>query len=195
MRKSENKRKTNETTINVALNIDGKGKYKIDTPIKFLNHMLELFSKHGGFDLKVKASGDIDVDQHHLVEDVGIVLGESFRDALGNKKGINRSGYFVMPMDESMAIVAIDIGGRPYLKFDAEFSDKIVGDLKTELVQDFFLGFVNKLEANVHVTLPYGRTDHHRTEAIFKGFAKALCMACSKNPKVKGSIPSTKGKI
>ena len=195
MRKSENKRKTKETSVEISLDIDGKGKYKIDTPIKFLNHMLELFSKHGAFDLGIKAKGDVEVDQHHLVEDIGIALGESFKEGLGEKKGINRSGYFVMPMDESLAIVAIDIGGRPYLRFDAEFSDKIVGDLKTELVQDLFQGFANKLEANIHVRLPYGRTDHHRMEAIFKCFAKALAMACSTNPKVKGSIPSTKGKI
>jgi imidazoleglycerol-phosphate dehydratase len=195
MRKSKLERKTKETQIKVDLKIDGKGKSKIDTGIKFLNHMLELFSKHGLFDLVVKAKGDLDVDQHHTVEDIGIALGQAFDKALGKRKGISRAGYFVMPMDESLAIVAIDIGGRPYLKFDAEFKDRLVGDLETEMVEEFFQAFVNNLKSNVHVRLPYGKTTHHRTEAIFKAFARALSMACSTEKRAKGQIPSTKGKI
>lgn len=193
MRKASIKRKTKETEIKIDLIIEGKGKSNNKTTIKFLDHMLDLLAKHGLFDLKVKANS-IDQDQHHLVEDIGIVLGQAFNKALGNKKGINRAGYFVMPMDESLAIVAIDIGGRPYLKFDAEFKDKVVGGLETELVQDFFQSFCNNLQCNMHITLPYGRTTHHRIEAIFKSFARALAMACEIG-KVKGNIPSSKGKI
>ncbi|MBW2980636.1 imidazoleglycerol-phosphate dehydratase HisB [Candidatus Woesearchaeota archaeon] len=195
MRKSKIERKTKETAIKIELNVDGKGKSKIDTGIKFLNHMLELFAKHGLFDLSVKAKGDLEIDQHHTVEDIGIAIGQAFDKALAKRKGIARAGYFVMPMDESLAIVAIDIGGRPFLKFDAEFKDKIVGDLKTELIEEFFQAFANNLKVNLHVRLPYGKTTHHRTEAIFKGFARALSMACSTEKRAKGQIPSTKGKI
>ncbi|MFH1642082.1 MAG: imidazoleglycerol-phosphate dehydratase HisB [Nanoarchaeota archaeon] len=195
MRKSIIKRKTMETSINITLNLDGKGKYSIDTPINFLNHMLELFTRFGGFDLKIKASGDLEVDQHHLVEDIGIALGQAFKKALGTKRGIARSGYFVMPMDESLAIFAIDVSGRPYLKYDVVFRDKVVGDLNSELIQDFFQGFTNNLGVTIHILLPYGRTDHHRCEAVFKAFGKALEMATSKNTKMQNKIPSTKGKI
>lgn len=195
MRKSKIERKTKETQIKIELNIDGKGKSKIATGVKFLDHMLELFSKHGLFDLSLKAKGDLEIDQHHTIEDIGIALGQAFDKALGKRGGINRAGYFVMPMDESLAIVAIDIGGRPYSKFDAEFKDSIVGDLKTDMIEEFFQAFANNLKANIHVRLPYGKTTHHRAEAIFKGFARALAMACSTDKRLKGTIPSTKGKI
>lgn len=193
MRKSIVERKTKETDIILELNIDGSGVSKIKTGINFLDHMLELFSKHGLFDLNLTAKGDLKVDQHHTVEDVGIALGDAFKKALGDKKGINRAGYFVMPMDESLAIFSIDIGGRPYLKFDVEFKNLKIGDLDSELVHDFFEGFANNIGANVHAILQYGRTDHHRCEAVFKSFGRSLAMACSKNPRAKGSIPSTKG--
>ncbi len=195
MRKSKLERKTKETSIKIDLNIDGKGKSKIETGVKFLNHMLELFAKHGLFDLSLNVKGDLEIDQHHTVEDIGIALGSAFDKALGNRKGINRAGYFVMPMDESLAIVAVDIGGRSFLKFDAEFKDKMAGDLDTELIEDFFKGFADNLKANIHVRLPYGRTTHHRMESVFKAFARALSMSCSTNPRAKGQIPSTKGKI
>ncbi|MFH2027798.1 MAG: imidazoleglycerol-phosphate dehydratase HisB [Nanoarchaeota archaeon] len=195
MRKAIIKRKTNETNVNINLNIDGKGKYKIDTPINFLNHMLDLFAKFGGFDLTIKASGDLEVDQHHLVEDIGIALGMAFKKALGTKKGIMRAGYFVMPMDESLAIFAIDVSGRPYLKYDVSFKDKKVGDLMSELIEDFFQGFANNLGVTLHVLLPYGRSDHHRAEAVFKAFGKSLDMATALSPKTPNKIPSTKGKI
>ena len=194
-RKSDIKRKTNETDIDISLNLDGKGEYNIDTQIKFLNHMLELFAKFGGFDLTVKAKGDLEVDQHHLIEDIGIVLGQAFKKALGAKKGIQRSGYFVMPMDESLAIFAIDVSGRPYLKYDVAFKDKLIGDLNAELVQDFFQGFVNNLSVTIHILLPYGRTDHHRCEAVFKAFGKAMDMATALSQKIPDKIPSTKGRI
>lgn len=191
-RKANIIRKTKETRIKVMLNIDGKGLFDIETGIDFLNHMLEVFTRHGLFDLKLKAES-LDNDQHHLVEDIGITLGDAFKKALGDMKGITRAGYFVMPMDESLAILAIDICGRPYLRFDAEFKEKFVGNLKTELVQEFFQGFVNNLQASLHIRLSYGRTDHHKIEAIFKGFGKALAIACSTNPKAKETFPSTKG--
>ncbi|HLC96766.1 MAG TPA: imidazoleglycerol-phosphate dehydratase HisB [Candidatus Nanoarchaeia archaeon] len=195
MRNATVTRKTKETKVNLTLNIDGSGKYSIKTPIKFLNHMLELFAKFGGFDLKVSASGDIDVDQHHLVEDIGITLGQAFRKALGSKKGIQRSGYFVQPMDESLAIFALDVSGRPFLKFNVEFQDKVIGDLKAELVEEFFQGFTNNLGVAIHILLPYGRTDHHRAEAVFKAFGKALDMATAISPKFPDKLPSTKGKL
>ncbi len=193
MRKAIVERKTKETDIIIELNIDGSGKSKISTGIKFLDHMLNLFAKHGSFDLTLKAKGDLEVDQHHTVEDVGITLGDAFKKALLDKKGINRAGYFVMPMDESLAIFSIDIGGRPYLRFDVEFKNLRIGDLDSELVHDFFQGFANNIGANIHAILQYGRTDHHRCEAVFKAFGRALAMACSANPRAKGSIPSTKG--
>jgi len=194
-RKSTINRKTKETNISVKINLDGTGKSKIDTKIKFLDHMLELFAKHGLFDLEVNAKGDLKVDQHHTVEDVGITLGHAVKKALGNMLGIERAGYFVMPMDESMAIIALDISGRPYLKFDAEFKSEIVGSLQTELVEDFFKGFVDNLRATLHIKLPYGRTDHHRIEAIFKAFGRSLGIAVSLNPKARFTLPSTKGLI
>jgi len=189
------KRKTNETNIQLKLNIDGKGKYKVDTPIGFFNHMLETFTKQGLFDIELKAEGDIKVDQHHTIEDIGIVLGEAFKKALGDKKGINRAGYFVYPMDEALAVVAVDISGRPFIKFDAEFKRRFCGDFDTDLLEDFFQAFVFNLGGNVQVKMPYGRSDHHKIEAIFKAFAKAMKMACSKDKRMLEDIPSTKGRI
>lgn len=194
-RKSSIKRKTKETDVSVSLNIDGGGNSKIKTPIKFLNHMLEVFARFGGFDLRVDAKGDIEVDQHHLIEDIGIVLGQAFKKALGAKKGIKRTGYVVVPMDESLAIFAIDVSGRAYLKYNVEFKDKLIGDLKAELVEDFFQGFVNNLGITIHILLPYGRTDHHKCEAVFKAFGRALDMATGLSPKSPNKIPSTKGRI
>ncbi len=195
MRTAIIKRHTKETQIDLELNVDGSGHSNITTTIKFLDHMLELFTKHGAFDLTINAKGDTEVDQHHLVEDVGIALGQAFKEALGDKKGINRAGYFVMPMDESLAITAIDISGRPFLKFDVPFRELLIGDLKSELVQDFFEGFSNNLACNLHLNLPYGRTDHHRCEATFKSFARAVRMACSLDKVMIDQIPSTKGLI
>jgi imidazoleglycerol-phosphate dehydratase len=195
MRTSKISRHTKETQIDLELSVDGSGQSKISTTIRFLDHMLELFTKHGAFNLTIQAKGDTDVDQHHLVEDIGIALGQAFKEALGDKKGINRAGYFVMPMDESLAITAIDISGRPFLKFDVPFREPKIGDLSSELVQDFFEGFSNNLACNLHLNLPYGRTDHHRCEAVFKSFARALRMACSFDKNMLDQIPSTKGLI
>jgi len=185
-------RKTNETKINIELNIDGEGKYSVESPIGFLTHMIQTFSKFGNFDLQMKVKGDLEVDQHHTIEDCGIVLGKAFNQALGDKKGINRAGYFVYPMDEALAVAAVDLGGRPYLQFDAKFARRFCGDLDTDLVYDFFEAFAFNLEANIVVRMPYGRSDHHKIESIFKAFGKAMKMACSKD--VKG-ILSTKGVI
>ena len=188
-------RKTKETDIKVELNIDGRGKSSVDTPIGFFNHMLQAFSKHGLFDLKITAKGDLEVDQHHTVEDCGIVIGQAFKKALGDKKGINRAGYFVFPMDEALAVVAVDIAGRPYLQFDAEFKRRYCGELDTDLLEDFFYGFAVSIGANIVVRMPYGRSDHHKIEAVFKAFAKAMKMACSTDPRAIKDIPSTKGMI
>jgi len=195
MRKAEIERVTNETKIKLILNLDGRGRSEIKTGIRFLGHMLEAFAKHGLFDLKIEAKGDMEVDQHHTVEDLGIALGQAFRKALGDKGGINRSGYFVYPMDESLALVAIDIGGRPYLKFDAKFKRRFCGDLDTDLLEDFFNGLAVNAGMSMHVLMPYGRGDHHKIESIFKAFAKAMKMACSKDARLKEAIPSTKGSI
>ncbi len=195
MRSTKIERNTNETNIFIDLEIDGTGKYHIQTPIGFFNHMLESFSKHGLFDIEMKADGDVHVDQHHLVEDCGIVLGQAFKKALGDKKGINRAGYFVYPMDEALAVVAVDIGGRPFLQYEAEFKRRFCGELDTDLLEDFFQGFAINLGANIVVRLPYGRSDHHKIEAIFKAFAKAMKMACSTDPRAIENIPSTKGMI
>lgn len=195
MRSDIVERNTKETQISVDLLVDGKGVYDIDTPIGFFTHMLESFTKHGLFNIKMKAAGDLHVDQHHLVEDCGIVLGQAFNKALGDKRGMNRAGYFVYPMDESLAVVAVDIGGRPFLQYEAEFKRRFCGELDTDLLEDFFLGFASSLRANVVVRMPYGRNDHHKIEAIFKAFAKAMKMACSTNPRAMDDIPTTKGAI
>ena len=186
-------RKTAETDIRARLNLDGRGRYHISTGIRFLDHMLELFTRHGGFDLDLQARGDLDVDQHHTVEDVGIVLGQLLREALGSKKGINRAGYFLMPMDETLAIAAIDLSGRPYLVLNAPLKVRYVGDLQTELLEDFFHGFSTSAAANVHLKVMYGRSSHHAVEGLFKAFARALRYACSRDRRLKSQLPSTKG--
>jgi imidazoleglycerol-phosphate dehydratase len=193
MRQASLTRNTKETQIQADLRIEGQGTYEISTGIRFLDHMLELFSKHGGFDLKLTAKGDLDVDQHHTVEDVGIVLGDLFTKALSDRRGINRAGYFVQTMDESLAVVAIDLGGRPALVYDQQVNVVHVGDLQTELLQDFFEGFANHAGANVHAKVLYGRSNHHKIEAIFKCFARALRYACSTDERLKDQLPSTKG--
>src|SRR6476620_5651877 len=184
-RKASVERITKETQIRGSLVIDGQGTYQVSTGIRFSDHMLELFSKHRGFDLKLKATGDLDVDQHHTVEDVGIALGQMFTKALGDRKGINRAGYFVLPMDETLAVVAIDLGGRPALVYKDLVKTRIVGDLQTELVHDFFDGFVNNVGGNVHVKVLYGRSNHHKIEAIFKCFARAMRYAASTDARLK----------
>lgn len=195
LRKALIHRKTKETDIKVDLNIDGKGNCKISTPFSFLNHMLENFAKHGLFDLKIIAKGDTEVDQHHTVEDVGICLGEAFKKALDGKRGVNRAGYFVFPMDEALSVVAIDISGRCFLNFDVTFSKERIGDLDIDLIKEFFLGFSRALEVTTHIRMLYGENDHHKIESIFKGFAKAMKTACSRDAKNSNNIPSTKGII
>ena len=193
MRKASIQRDTKETRIRGSLTLEGRGVYQISTGIRFFDHMLELFTKHGGFDLKLIASGDLDVDQHHTVEDVGIVLGQLFAKALDDRRGINRAGYFVLPMDETLAVVAVDLGGRPALVYKDLVKTRLVGDLQTELVEDFFGGFVNHAGANLHAKVLYGRSNHHKIEAIFKCFARAMRYACSKDARLKKLLPSTKG--
>ena len=186
-------RQTTETGIRGRLVLDGQGRYDVGTGIRFLDHMLELVARHGGFDLTLHATGDLDVDQHHTVEDVGIVLGEAVLEALGSRKGINRAGYFVMPMDETLAVAAIDLSGRPHAVVDVKLRVRRVGDLQSELIHDFFEGFASAARANVHVKVLYGRSSHHQVEAIFKAFARALRVACSKDRQLGRMLPSTKG--
>jgi imidazoleglycerol-phosphate dehydratase len=193
MRKATIERNTAETQIKLVLNVDGGGKYKISTGIRFLDHMLDLFARHGGFDLALTCKGDLDVDQHHTVEDVGIALGEAFDRALGDKKGINRAGYFLMPMDETLGIAAVDLGGRAATVVDTKVKVHLVGDLQTELVYDFFEGFSRGARANVHLKTMYGRSNHHKIEALFKAFARALRVACAKDKRLAKMLPSTKG--
>lgn len=193
MRSAEIVRNTQETQIAGVLELDGQGTYEVSTGIRFFDHMLELFTRHGGFDLKLHATGDLDVDQHHTVEDVGIVLGQLVSKALGDRKGINRAGYFVMPMDETLAVVAIDLSGRPALVYKDRVKKPLVGDLQAELVEDFFGGFVNHAGANLHAKVLYGRSSHHKIEAVFKCFARALRYACSTDERLKQQLPSTKG--
>jgi imidazoleglycerol-phosphate dehydratase len=185
-------RKTTETSIAVRLVLDGKGKYDISTGIRFFDHMLELLTRHGGFDLRLRAKGDLDVDQHHTVEDVGISLGEAVSAALGNRRGINRAGYFVMPMDETLGVAAIDLSGRVHAVTDLKLSVQRVGDLEADLVNDFFEGFAQGARANVHVKVLYGRSAHHQIEALFKAFARALRYACSRDRQLAKVLPSTK---
>jgi imidazoleglycerol-phosphate dehydratase len=186
-------RQTTETQIKGKLVLDGRGRYSVSTGIRFFDHMLELFTRHGGFDLTLTARGDLDVDQHHTVEDVGIVLGEAVLAALGDRKGINRAGYFVMPMDETLAVVAVDLGGRPHAVVDLKVKVRMVGDLQSELVADFFDGFAMGAKANVHAKVLYGRSSHHHIEAVFKAFARALRVACAKDARLAKMLPSTKG--
>lgn len=193
MRKATINRHTNETDIQLALAIDGRGTYKVSTGVRFFDHMLELFTRHGGFDLQLTCEGDLDVDQHHTVEDVGIALGEAFDKALGDKKGINRAGYFLMPMDETLGIAAIDLSGRVAAVIDTKVRTRLVGDLQSELVFDFFEGFARGARANVHLKTMYGRSNHHKIEALFKAFARALRVACAKDRRLAEMLPSTKG--
>ncbi len=194
-RKASIQRKTKETDVRIELNIDGKGKTNISTPIPFLNHLLDNLAKHGLFDLKIKAKGDIEIDQHHTVEDIGISLGEAFKKTLGDKKGINRSGYFVFPLDEALSVVAVDISGRAFLNFDCKFKKNKIGDLDSDLIKEFFLGFIRHLEATLHIRALYGENEHHKAESIFKAFGKAMKTACSRDKKMLKELPSTKGII
>lgn len=186
-------RKTNETCIRLQLNLDGRGDAHIATGIRFFDHMLELVARHGAFDLDVDACGDLDVDQHHTVEDIGIALGEAIQKALGTKRGILRAGYFLMPMDETLAAAAVDLGGRPFCVVKAKIASKRVGDFQTELVEDFFQGFAQAARANVHLRALYGRSSHHQVEAIFKAFARALRFAVARDQRLRRVLPSTKG--
>lgn len=186
-------RKTSETDIRVKLTLEGRGAYRICTGIRFLDHMLELFARHGAFDLELAAAGDLDVDQHHTVEDVGIALGEAFDQALGARRGRFRAGYFVMPMDETLAVAAVDFGGRASAVVETQCRKRLVGDLQTELVHDFFEGFARAARANVHVRVLYGRSSHHKIEALFKAFARALRVACARDRRLRRILPSTKG--
>jgi imidazoleglycerol-phosphate dehydratase len=193
MRTASIDRNTKETRIRGRLRIEGRGRYEISTGVRFLDHMLELFARHGGFDLDLKADGDLDVDQHHTVEDVGIVLGDLFAQALGDRRGIHRAGYFVMPMDETLAVAAVDLGGRPYLVYKDRVRVRLVGDLQAELLEDFFHGFTTHAGANLHLKVLDGRSSHHKVEAVFKCFARAMRFACSKDKRLRGELPSTKG--
>ena len=193
MRAATIDRKTKETSIRLGLKIEGQGRYKVSTGIRFFDHMLELFAHHGGFDLKLTANGDLDVDQHHTVEDIGIALGQAFAQALGNKRGILRAGYFVMPMDETLGLAAVDFSGRAAAVVDTKTRVRLVGDLQSELVHDFFDGFARGAQANVHARVLYGRSNHHKIEALFKAFARALRAACWRDRQMARLLPSTKG--
>ena len=193
MRKAVIERNTSETAIRCTLNLDGAGRFDNRTGVRFLDHMLDLVARHGAFDLSTRAKGDLDVDQHHTVEDVGIALGEAVDQALGTRKGINRAGYFVMPMDETLAVAAIDLGGRPHTVVDTKVKVRVVGDLQTELVHDFFEGFALGARANVHLKVLYGRSNHHKIEACYKAFARALRVACARDKRMAKMLPSTKG--
>ena len=193
MRQGVINRITTETQIKLKLGIEGQGRYQISTGIRFFDHMLELFTRHGAFDLTLAATGDLDVDQHHTVEDIGIALGEAVSQALGNRRGINRAGYFVMPMDETLAVAAIDLGGRPHASIDLKLKVRNVGDLQSELIHDFFEGFSIGARANVHMKVLYGRSSHHHVEAVFKAFARALRVAVAKDRRLARMLPSTKG--
>jgi imidazoleglycerol-phosphate dehydratase len=193
VRTAELVRNTTETKIALKLVVEGQGRYTVSTGIRFFDHMLELFTRHGAFDLELNCKGDLDVDQHHTVEDVGIALGEAFDKALGDKKGILRAGYFVMPMDETLAVAAIDLSGRVACVVKTKVKTRLVGDLQSELVEDFFDGFARGARANVHLKTLYGRSNHHKVEALFKAFARALRVACSRDKQLGKMLPSTKG--
>ena len=195
MRRASVHRVTKETDIQIRLNLDGRGRADVSTGIRFLDHMLDLVARHGAMDLQIAAKGDLDVDQHHTVEDLGITLGEAVTKALGSKRGILRAGYFLMPMDETLAAAAIDFSGRAHFVGNCHFGARVVGDLQTELVEDFFRGFAQAAAANVHLRLVYGRSTHHQVEAIFKAFARALRFATTRDPQLKRVLPSTKGLI
>ena len=193
VRRGAIERKTTETKISLKLVVEGSGRYKVKTGIRFFDHMLELFTRHGAFDLELECDGDLDVDQHHTVEDVGIALGEAFDQALGDKKGILRAGYFLMPMDETLGVAAVDLSGRVSCVVKTKVKKRLVGDLQSELVEDFFEGFARGARANVHVATMYGRSNHHKIEALFKAFARALRVACSRDKQLGKMLPSTKG--
>jgi imidazoleglycerol-phosphate dehydratase len=193
MRRASIQRLTKETDIRAVLVIEGHGRYKVSTGIRFFDHMLELFAHHGGFDLQIKAKGDLDVDQHHTVEDVGIVLGQLFDKALGAKRGILRAGYFLMPMDETLGLAAVDLCGRTSATIDTQVRARFVGDLQAELVHDFFDGFSRGARASVHARVLYGRSTHHKIESLFKAFARALRAACWRDRRMARLLPSTKG--
>ena len=195
MRRALIERATAETKIRLKLTLDGRGRYDVSTGIRFLDHMLELVARHGAFDLEAEATGDLDVDQHHTVEDLGIALGSAVASALGDRRGINRAGYFIMPMDETLAVAAIDLGGRIHAVVDLKLRVRRVGDLQAELVHDFFDGFAQGARANVHLKVLYGRSSHHHVEACFKAFARALRVACSTDKRMARMLPSTKGVI
>jgi len=193
VRRAVIRRQTTETSIVLKLALEGRGRYQVRTGIRFLDHMLELVARHGAFDLSIVANGDLDVDQHHTVEDVGISLGEAVAAALGNRRGINRAGYFIMPMDETLAVAAIDLGGRVHAVVDLKLRVRRVGDLEAALIDDFFDGFAQGARANVHLKVLYGRSSHHQVEAMFKAFARALRFACSRDRRLAKVLPSTKG--
>jgi imidazoleglycerol-phosphate dehydratase len=193
MRTATINRKTNETDIRLKLNLDGRGNYQVKTGIGFFDHMLELFTRHGAFDLTLACDGDLHVDQHHTVEDIGIALGEAFDRALGDKKGLWRAGYFVMTMDETLGVVAVDFGGRAATVVDTKVRARLVGDLEAGLVFDFFDGFARGARANVHAKVLYGRSNHHKIEALFKAFGRALRVACTRDRRLAKMLPSTKG--
>lgn len=188
-------RKTRETEIRVAVNVDGSGKVAIATPIGFLTHMLETLGRHGLLDLEVTVTGDIHVDQHHTVEDTGMVIGAALAKALGERRGISRAGWARHPMDEALADASVDLSGRPHLTLEAKFEDKKVGELDLGLLHDFFEALARSLGANIHLDLVRGRNDHHRVEAIFKAFARALRMAVAREPRLGDAIPSAKGSL
>lgn len=193
MRKAAIDRRTKETSVHVRLAIEGRGRHHVSTGIRFLDHMLELFANHGAFDLELKADGDLDVDQHHTVEDIGIALGQAFAQALGSKRGILRAGYFVMPMDETLGLAAVDFSGRAAAVVDTKTRVRFVGDLQTELIPDFFEGFARGANANIHARVLYGRSNHHKVESLFKAFARAIRAACWRDKQMARLLPSTKG--
>ena len=193
MRRGVVNRETSETSVRIKIGLEGRGRYRISTGIRFFDHMLELAARHGAFDLTIKATGDLDVDQHHTVEDVGLALGEAVSAALGTRRGINRAGYFVMPMDDTLAVAAIDLSGRSHAVVDLGVRTRLVGDLQVELLHDFFEGFARGARANVHVKVMYGRSSHHRVEAVFKAFARALRVACARDRQLARMLPTTKG--
>jgi len=194
-RKAQYERKTKETEISVSLDIDGRGVREIQTSLAFLSHMLGTLAEHGRFDIRLSAQGDVEVDQHHLVEDIGLCLGEVFRRALGDFRGIRRAGHFLIPMDDALAVAAVDLGGRPFLQYKASFNRRFCGELDTDLVEDFFRAFAARLGANIAVRILSGRSDHHKLEAMFKALGRALRMACALDERGGDVIPSLKGVI
>ncbi len=194
-RTAQVKRKTAETDISLRLSLDGQGRCEADTGIPFLDHMFNLFARHGLFDVELKAHGDVEVDYHHTVEDLGIVLGQAVNNALGDKLGICRYGFFLMPMDETLVRVVLDLGGRPALVYRVDSRERLVRDFNIGLVREFFQAFANMAKANVHIELLYGDEPHHIAEAIFKGFARALDRASTIDPRQAGQLPSTKGTL